>query len=356
VSLPVLHQVMAGASPGDAITDQALVIRRWLREMGFVSDLYAEHVHETLLSEVQPLAAYRPGRQEKWAVLHHSIGSAAVEVLARQDQRLILIYHNVTPPEFFAQIDPAWAERMRRGQAQLAALRSQTALALADSAFNEQELVTAGFTSTGVLPITLDERLYHLPVEEEPWEQVNGKGPLLLFVGRLAPNKKQEDLIRLLFYVRRIQPAAQLTLVGDRWLLGYDRWLERLAQSLGLGEAVILTGRVSQKEMVAHYRAADLYVSMSEHEGFGKPLIESMYLGLPIMAYESTAVPYTLGDAGVLFRKKDYEALAEMVDILCGDQALRRRIVERQRARVQAFLEPQVRKQLADSLDSLGLL
>lgn len=354
--MKVLHQVTVGAGPGDAITDQALLIRRWLRELGFVSEIFAEHISPALANEVRPVGSYRPGRNEDWLILHHSIGSPVIERVVRMRPQLILIYHNITPPEFFAPVDPAWAERMELGRRQLGLLRPRTGLALADSAYNEQELGAAGFEQTGVLSISLDERGYAQPNNEALWAKVRGGGPVLLFVGRLSPNKKQEDLVKLLYYYRRIEPEARLILVGDRWLLNYDAWLEDFARSLDLGEAVTLTGHVSQQDMVTYYRAADLYVSMSEHEGFGKPLLESMYLGLPVLAYAASAVPATLGDAGVLFYEKDYERLAEVVDILVKDKALRERVIGRQRERVQAFLEPQVKGDLQGFLEGLQLL
>jgi glycosyltransferase involved in cell wall biosynthesis len=96
--------------------------------------------------------------------------------------------------------------------------------------------------------------------------------------------------------------------------------------------------------LVTYYRLADLYVSMSEHEGFGQPFIESMYLGLPILAYAAAAVPDTLGRSGVLFRRKTYEPLAELVDICIRDGELRRRIMDVQRERASLFLEPRVRE------------
>lgn len=351
-----LHQVIVGASPGDAITDQALLVRSWLRDFGFNSEIYAEHIHEDLAGDIRAVASLRLFRGTPWLIVHHSIGSNILDELVRQDVRLILVYHNVTPPEFFEAIDPTWAYMLRRGQDQLLCLQQRTAFALADSAYNERELLAYGFERTGVLPITLDESLYNHPPDVTMLQQLRNSGPRLLFVGRFAPNKKQEDLIKLLYFYRRIEPEAQLILVGDPWLLGYDRWLVDLANSLGIGSAVHLTGRVSQPDLVTYYHAADLYVSMSEHEGFGKPLIESMFLGLPILAYRGTAIPYTLGKAGVMFREKDFEAVAELADILLKDQELRERIIAQQYDRVRYFLEPTVRQTLHDVLLSLGLL
>ncbi len=354
--MTALHQFIAGASPGDAITDQALTIRRWLREMAFTSELYAYHIHAALEGEVRPSAAIKAGNEGGWIIAHHSIGSPAVDQLLAQKFQIILIYHNVTPPEFFAPVDPTWANYMKLGQEQLQQFPAQTRLALADSPFNELDLRQLPFKQTGVLPITLEEKLYQSPSNQSLVDKLKDTGPLLLFVGRIAPNKRQEDLIKLLYYYRRINPTTQLILVGDRWQLGYDRWLEGMAHSLGLADAVTLTGRVSQEDMLTYYRTADLYISMSEHEGFGKPLIESMYLGLPILAYRSTAVPYTLGDAGIIFNQKNYEALAELVDVLIKDSALRTRLIQKQKERVQQFLEPQVKQQLRAFLDRLGLL
>ena len=348
-----VHQILTGAAHGDAITDHALIIRRWLREMGLESHIYALHIHSGIEDEVRPLVSYRPGKHDRWVIYHHSIGSDAADLLQRYEQKLILIHHNVTPPAFFAKVDPAWAARARRGQQQLEALLPQTELALADSAFNELELQAAGYGNTAVLPITLPENQYTLPLNQALAEKLQHKGPNLLFVGRLASNKRQEDLVKLLYYYRRIQPDAQLILVGDRWTIKYDKWVETLAADLGLADQVTLTGKVSQQDMITYYKTADLYISMSEHEGFGKPLIESMYLNLPVLAYACTSVPYTMGNSGVLFHQKDYERLAELVDMLIIDQPLRQRIIAQQQQRVQTFLEPQVRAQFETYMEQL---
>lgn len=350
-----LHQFLTGATAGDAITDQALIIRRWLQESGFTSQIYAQYVDDSALAQVQPLSAYRRSRRERYAIYHHSLGSDVPQFLQEHGPRLILVHHNVTPAHFFDRLDPAWAQRSRLGQEQLRLLRARTDLALADSAYNEQDLQAAGYEDTGVLPITLNQEGYDLVDNEALAAKLDEPGPTLLFVGRLAPNKKQEDLVKLLYCYRRLQPQARLLLVGDRWDVGYDTWIERLADDLGLAGGVSLTGKVSQQDLVTAYRHADLYVSMSEHEGFGKPLIESMHLGLPVLAYATTGVPHTLGGAGVLFHEKHFERLAELVEILIEDDLLRLRLIERQRKQAARFLEPQVRRRFGAFLRQVGL-
>lgn len=339
-----LHQFIIGASPGDAITDQARLLQRWLREAGFDTAIYAESIHPALEGRVRPWREFHPSRPEELVILHHSIGSDLVEDLLAQDVRFLLIYHNITPCEFVEPFDASLAARLQKGWEQLGRLRERTALALADSAFNERELRRAGYVRTGVLPIVLDPGHYAAPPNPALLARYADGAPHLLFVGRLVPNKRQEDLIKLLYYYRRIDPAARLFLVGAPWLPAYTQWLEELADDLDLREAVIFTGHVSPSDLIAYYRLAHVFVSMSEHEGFGKPLIESMYFGVPVVAYAAAAVPETLGGAGVLFRRKDYEALAELVDLVIRNDPLRQRILARQRERVARFLEPAVRQ------------
>lgn len=355
MSRPVLHQFLTGATAGDAITNQALLMRGWLRALGYESDVYAQYIHANVEQEVRPLAVYRRQRHETWAVYRHSIGSPVPDFLKRQGLRLFLIYHNITPAAFFERVDPARAELARQGLAQLARLRDVTGFAVADSSFNARDLAEAGYGDTAVLPITLEEAQLDQPLDADLARTIRQKGPALLFVSRMAPNKRQEDLVKLMLYLQRIRPDVHLWLAGSRWEVGYDRWVENLAADLGLAHGVTLTGKVSQQALVTFYRTADLYVSMSEHEGFGVPLIESMYCGLPVLAYGVTAVPATLETAGVLFTEKRYAELAELVDLLLTDRPLRERLIAHGRERVQAFLEPQTRALFETYLKEAGV-
>ncbi|MCB8952392.1 MAG: glycosyltransferase family 4 protein [Ardenticatenales bacterium] len=340
-----LHQVLVGATAGDAITDHALMIQRWLRADGYESDIFAEHIHPSMADRVRPFARYRPRRREPWLIFHHSVGDPMVAQVTALSPRLILIYHNITPARYFAGIDPAWVHRARLGEQQLARLQPRADLALAVSDYNAADLRAAGFDNVAVLPLPLDAAPYQGALNETLAADLRAHpGPLLLFVGRLAPNKRQEDLLKLLFYLRRLRPTARLALVGDPWVMGYGDWLRGEATRLGMGDALLLPGKVLAADLVTYYRCADWFVSMSEHEGFGKPLVECMAAELPVLAFAAGAVPATLGDAGILFHHKHYPALAELIHLLLDDAPLRRRLIARQRQRLPTFLEPAVRR------------
>ena len=346
-----LHQILAGASPHDAITDHALRLQLWLRELGFQSEIYAGHIETGFRTTIRPLHSYRD-RGELYLIYHHSLGSDVVDTVLQLGKRLVLIYHNVTPPAFFAAIDPAKAAASRRGLAQLAALRERTAIGVGVSSVNVQVLHQEGFAPTAVLPIVLDEALYQHETNSEIVAEKGGD-PMLLFVGRLAPNKRQEDLIKLLYAYRQIEPTAQLVLLGSHWSKSYVNWIADITHQLGVQDGVLMPGLVSQADLVSYYRIADLYVSMSEHEGFGKPYIECMYHQLPILAYGEAGTADTLGMAGIKFNRKDYPALAELVAMVVNDRPFQERIVGQQLQRLDIYRQPAVRRKFVDILGQL---
>jgi glycosyltransferase involved in cell wall biosynthesis len=355
MSKKVLHQVLDTVLGGDAVSDHAFLMREWLRGMGFESDIFVANSGPGLESEVRQ---FMPGSfsADDLVVYHHAIGSTVVEHLITRGVPLILIYQNITPPNFFQDADPATAGYLVLGREQLQRMRPYTSLALGASPYSEAELIEVGFEQTGVLPLVFDEAAYHVHGDRNAGEKPEENGPVLLFLGRVVPHKRQEDLVKLLFFLRRISPDARLVLVGGLNEKNYVDWLRHFVKRYGLEDAVTFAGHKVLKEIAGYYRSADLFVSMSEHEGFCKPLIESMYFELPVMAFASTAVPSTLGGAGVLFKDKDYEALAELADMLIRDQDLRRRVVAGQKERLQDFLEPNVREQWREYLQKLELL
>lgn len=350
-----LHQIMVGAVPGDAICDEAFFIRDNLRQWGYASQIYAKSIHPALAKEVLPYKRYRCRETgDDLLFFHHSIGSEACDYVRSLPVRLILIYHNITPPGYFKDVDAHLYEKMVRGRRQLEELKDHTLLALADSEFNRQELLEVGYIRTGLLPLAFDAQRYQAPPSEEVMKRFGDDSVNLLCVGRIAPNKRQEDVIKVFYYYKQINPRSRLFLVGSSWDPGdvYLKWLQGLVAYLGLAD-VHFCGHVPFEELVAYYRLADVFVCMSEHEGFSKPLLESMYFGVPIVAYNSTAVPYTLGDSGILINEKRYDFIAELIGLLLTDEALRQRIVAKQSERLQEFGEDRVMNALRSYIEEL---
>jgi glycosyltransferase involved in cell wall biosynthesis len=289
-------------------------------------------------------------------ILHYALPSALSAALIAHRGRRVLLHHNITPPEFFVDWDPEMVRICTLGQAEYRTLAPHVDLGLADSEFNRLELERAGFARTAVLPIYLDFRRYREPPDPVLLRLLDDGRRNLLFVGRLAPNKRPDDVIRLAAYWKRfIAPDVRLLLVGKLpRRLHYFHALQSFAYEHGLGpQEVLFLGHVDHAELLACYASADLLVCLSDHEGFGVPLVEAMLMDVPVLAYRSTAVPHTLGDAGVQFAHKDFAVIAELGQRLLEDAGLRAQVLEGQRRRLQAFAPASVEAALRGYIESL---
>jgi L-malate glycosyltransferase len=268
----------------------------------------------------------------------------------------VLLHHNITPPEFFAGWDDEMARICRVGREELATLAGQCHLGLADSEFNRRELEGLGVARTGVLPICLDFARYRERPNQVLRRALDDGRTNLLFVGRLAPNKRPEDLIRLASCWKRfVSPEVRLVLVGKlpRRRAYFDA-LQAFAYEEGLTPAeVVFCGHVAHDDLLAAYASARVFVSMSEHEGFGVPLVEAMLVRVPVLAYAAAAVPWTLGGAGVQFTGKRLGEVAEIAHALATDEALRAAVLAAQDRRVAAFAPEVVLGALRGHLETL---
>ncbi|HID63740.1 MAG TPA: glycosyltransferase [Anaerolineae bacterium] len=335
-----IFQFVTAVSYGDAITNHCLAIRDALQSWGYCSEIYAQHVDPRLAREARSLHEWTlPRGAPVRAIFHYSIGSqVTVFVRGLVDVRLILIYHNITPARYFVGVNPPLVELLKKGRADLSSFAPRTILALGASEYNRLELAEAGFSNTGVLPIMIDFDQYDRVSSSRRLARFRQDGwTNLLSVGRIAPNKRQEDVIKTFYYYKRINPRSRLFLVGSfEGTERYYTWLRRLVDELELSD-VYFTGLVDFDTLVNYYRLAHVYVSMSEHEGFGVPLVESMHFDVPVLAYAATAVPYTLADSGVLVREKSFPVVAEAVHLLASNGAFREQVVRRQRQRLADF-------------------
>ena len=341
---------------GDAIGDTAFQMRDFFRSQGFASGIYCLECDEGLEAEAGPFVEFPAPGPGDVTILHFALPSPLTQGFARLKSRKILVYHNITPEGFFAPFNTEMARICRLGREELASLAPVVDLALADSEYNRRELPDLGYRKTGVLPLVIDFKKYARPMSSFVHGLYRDDRTNILFVGRVAPNKRIEDLIRTTFYFKKyISPLVRLIVVGKTSSLPtYYESLVLMADEFFLNpEEIVFTGHVSDEEMFALYRASDVFLSMSEHEGFCLPLIESMVFDLPIIAYNSTAVPFTLEEAGVLINAKSLDMVGELVDRAAHDIELRRRIIEGQRARLERFRKLDLRGFLLEKIKEL---
>jgi glycosyltransferase involved in cell wall biosynthesis len=352
-----VHQVLVSASPGDAVTTSALVARDTLRASGVDGEIYARFFDPRVADDVRPLGSM-PADTADVLVYHASIGEPEVfEFLHHRDERLALAYHNISPAGAFAPYDPKFARLLEGGRRELAALARRVTVAFADSRFNAAELHDLGYADVRVAPLVVDtDRL--LAVEPDPDTShhlaTQMEGPVILFVGQLLPHKRPDFLIGAFHaLVTWLLPEAHLVLAGVGRLPEYRDALQHLISELNLAGAW-LTGELTDSELAAFFRRADLFVTASEHEGFCAPLLEAMAFEVPVIARDFAAIPETLGDGGLLLPADAGFALAaEAMNTVLTEDSLRAALVQRAQRRIVEMVASRPGTTLADQLLTL---
>ncbi len=304
----------------------AVAWQRALRHLGFEGGLYAGAVAQGFGSLVRPAHELAPS-PEDLVLYHHGIASPLAGRLMHLRCRRAVVFHNVTPARFYE--GTRLHEALTAARAQLAALADFVELSIGVSEFNARELREAGHRNVHVVPLYVEPERFRAetPVAREK------HGPRVVSVSRVVPHKRVEDLLSLHAELLRIAPRAELQVAGG-FAPGNEAFkrLEARARQLG---GVRFMGKVTHRQLVAAYREADVFVSMSEHEGFGVPLVEAMAAGVPVLAFGAAAVPETMGGRGVVFDEKNFAALAEVVRELTDNASLRAAVVKGQHQRVQ---------------------
>ena len=346
----IVNQWVPAAHKGDAIGDSARRVRALLRELGHQSEVYAMTIDDDLRGDVIPWT--EPGATRgDLTIFHFALVSPMTEAFARLGSGRVLQYHNVTPAHFFAGYDAAIYRLAMLGREDLKSLAGRTDMAFGDSEYNRRELEELGFTNTGVFPIAVDiERLTQAPRRPALEEVLRSEGWLnFLFVGRIVPNKKIEDHIKLAeHYKRYVDEQYRFIFVGKtdatpRYYAAIQELLQRYRMPPG---RFLFTGPVPDIDLAAYYRTASVNISLSEHEGFCVPLLEAMAADVPVLAYGAAAVPDTLGGAGVQFAPKDLEFAAELLGELAYNEPLRTQVIAGQRRRLADFGDDRIRQQL----------
>jgi L-malate glycosyltransferase len=356
VSVRAVHQVLATLGYGDAIGHEVLGIQRVLRDAGYDSEIFVETADtrlEDLTYDYRDLVdASHP---DNLLVHHFSIGSRASRVAYALPDRMALVYHNITPPEYFVGVHKQLVELCWKGRRELKAYVDRCDLALGDSEFNRQELEALGFPRTGVLPVV--PGFSHLEGTPD-WRvagQFDDERTNILFVGRMIPNKRIENVIRIFHaYRTRFNPRSRLLLVGSHG--GFEKYLTTLHQlvaALGTPD-VHFSGHVSDEELTAYYDVADLFLCASEHEGFCVPLVEAFHMRVPVVAYAATAVPATLDGGGVLYQDRDPYHVAALVDAVVSDASVGDRVLSAQDAALARLKAKDFGRTLLGFVDSIA--
>ena len=336
--------------------DNARAVCALLRARGHSSEIYALTIDDDLRDEVRPFADH-DARRGDVTILHFAVPSPMSEALVGLSHGRVIQYHNITPASFFAAYDPNIFRIAALGRTELGRLAGKVELALGVSEYNRRELEELGFDRTGVFPLLVNtNRIQHgrpCPALETC---LNDGLANILFVGRIAPNKRIEDHIRLAEqYKRYVDADYRFIFVGrtDAVPRYYAAIRALMLQYKMPANRLLFVGSVPDEELAVYYRTARAYVSLSEHEGFGVPLVEAMAADLPILAYGAAAVPETLGGAGVCFAPKDLEYVAELLGMLVYDDTLRDEVISGQRRRLTNFGLAPVERALDTMLASL---
>jgi len=353
-----VHQFVPTFEPG-AVGGHALQVQRLFQDRGLQSEIYAEHLRMPGAVRGRRFTDYRGrrGRKGREVLLYHmAVGSTVADFVESRPEPLVVDHHNITPPSFFARWQPELVHGVSWGLDQLLRLGRRAALGAADSAFNQGELDAAGYRRSAVAPLLVDVGSFDAAADEDMVARLldeKAEGSVTwLFVGRVTPNKCQHDVLKAFALYRRLyDPGARLHLVGGCSSRAYWSALEGYVAALGLLDAVHLTGPVPAGGLAAHYRAADVFVCLSEHEGFCIPLLEAWAHALPVVAYSAAAVPETVAGAGLLLEGKEPAVVAAAVHRVTHDRELRRGLVAAGSRRLADFALDRTRARFLRSLE-----
>ena len=352
-----IHQWLPGFTSGDAISNYALGLQKIIRKWGFQSEIFCpgRHVSPKVRNLCQEWDGYQQySSKDNIVIYHFSIGSPLSKIFKIIPDKKFLIYHNITPDKYFRGINEEKALVLYQGRQELKELSVIPEIAVADSEYNRLELVDWGYKNTGVVAPLLDFSGLAQKPDRGLGKKYHDSWSNIIYVSRVAPNKKIEDVIKTFYYYKTsINPQSRLFIVGSH--VGMERYcayLRALTLDLNLRD-VVFTGHVTLPQLLAYYKAADLFLCMSEHEGFGIPLVESMYFDIPIIAYAVAAVPDTLGNSGILVYKKDFPKIAELIDVVLKSADVRQKVLAVQKERFQNFTHDHIEQTFRKYIEHL---
>ncbi|MCK9502579.1 MAG: glycosyltransferase [Porticoccaceae bacterium] len=355
MQIRAIHQFSTGCSPGDGITNGMLFTRRLLNEAGIASTIYSADVHPELTDVIEPKSAFQDS-PDSLLLIHHGISNLHEDWLRGLQARKLMVFHNITPGEFFADDDPIQGA-LRHGWKQVDSWKHWLDGAIADSAENLSALLAHGYEPERcqVIPLLVDLDKLRRQIPRAAARAMADEFRLL-FVGRLVPHKNQLGLVETLHYLHSVFAIrATLVLVGSG-NPDYESSIRHAIDRYGLGDAVTLTGKISDEELAQHFAQADLYLSLSRHEGFGMPLVEAMAHGVPVVAFQAAKsnIATTVGAAGMVLTSDSPKVCAATIATLVNQPRLRRQMVINGFKHLDSFQPTVLLAALWDFLHRLG--
>lgn len=337
-----IYQLVPSLSYGDAIGNEVIAIDKIIKESGHTTSVLSDYIDSRIDIGGK---IYDRNKfcyelcNEDVLIYHKATGSHFSEEFREFKCRKIMIYHNMTPKKFFLPYNKKTAFELEYGKKQLQNLKGYVDYILADSHYNKIELEKIGFKcKIDVQPLIIDFEEYNKRPNENIINKYSDKGTNIIFVGRIAPNKKQEDVIKSFYYYKKhIDKDARLFLVGSH--NGTEKYYAKLrgfVKQINLKD-IYFTGHIPFEDIIAYYKIADVFLCMSEHEGFCVPLLESMYFSVPVIAFNSTAIPYTMGDSGIILDSKNYTDYSEAIREIMNNSRYKQEIIEKQRQNLHRF-------------------
>lgn len=350
-----IHQFHSGSAYGDAVTNGLLLTQKLLQELGFKSEIYVEHIAKELSNKLKHYKTYKSSPKQVLLV-HHSMGHDLADWIINLSDIKIFIYHNITPASFFPKNSEAF-KYSTLGREQLKIFKSAMTASICDSHYNAEELIALNYNNISIIPLLIDIESIKNNVYNQKIIDNNIGVFTILFVGRICQNKCQHDIVEVFkYFIEMIDQPVQLVFVGGYGSNDhYYQFLEKVVSLYKLADLVKIVGKVPEEDLYAWYRAADVFICMSEHEGFGVPLIESMIFDVPVVAYNSSNIPYTLGKGGILFSDKQYQELAALINLIRKNRSFRREILKSQRIRLQDFSRSYLISSLVKVLTDIGI-
>ncbi len=345
----IVHQVLSGAGPVDAVTSQARAFRTLFSGWGWGGVDVAWHVDPRVAGAIRPLSTLAPGPDDV-LLIHYSAYAPRLRAVLEAPQRTVLLSHNVTPARWFWDYEAGIAVQCALGRRQLPEYAQKADVVAGVSLYNAREL-----GSENVVPILFDGTRLG-PARTPPPDPAPGAPPTLLFVGRIAPHKRQDELIRLLARLRAHRlPDARLVLVGEPMTDVYLQALRGLADELVPG-AVTFAHGLSDAELAQAYADAHVFVCLSEHEGFCIPLLEAFHVGTPVVSRPAGGIPEVAAGAALLSDDADLAVVAELVALAVQDDDLRAQLRARGRERLAVYAHDRTASKLRALLESAAAL